>query len=236
MKAHHIAALIGCVGLSGIALTDAFVQASTGHDSIFADDAGPVAAVLGSDVWHGLTYAALTWVLIAEAARFATANRAARICRWVLVVCLAASAVSFVVIVPALLLTDSGESAFAAVFGALGTPIFFGTILSAVVLGLAVVRRNPLGVGGRVLLLILPVTAIVVALAFLAPAYAHPGWVETAVNVGIALIGVGVAAGAAVPVGGTGVAGAGIAGTGAGSSEAAGNGTGAGVSPSSSRP
>lgn len=228
MKAHHIAALIGCVGLSGIALTDAFVQATTGHDSIFADDAGPVAAVLGSDVWHGLTYAALTWVLIAEAARFASANRVARICRWVLVVCLAVSAVSFVVIVPALLLTDSGESAFAAAFGVLGTPIFFGTILGAVVLGLAVVRRNPLGVGGRVLLLILPVTAIVIALAFLAPALAHPGWVETVVNVGLALIGVGVTAGVAR------AAGAGT--SGAGTSGAAGSGADADVSPSSSRP
>ena len=193
MKAHHIAALIGCIGLSGTALTDAFVQATTDHDSIFADDAGPVGPIVASDVWHGLTYAALTWVLIAEARRFTAANRVARICRWVLVVCLAASAVSFVVIVPALLLTDSTGSAFAAVFGMLGTPIFFGTILAAVVLGLALIRPNPVGVGGRVLALILPVTAIVIALAFLAPAYAHPGWVETVVNVGIALIGVGVA-------------------------------------------
>jgi hypothetical protein len=60
------------------------------------------------------------------------------------------------------------------------------------VLGLAVIRANPVGIGGRVLAWILPVTAMVVALAFLAPAYAHPGWVETVVNVGIALIGVGV--------------------------------------------
>src|SRR6478735_12224385 len=165
MKAHHIAALIGCIGLSGIALTDAFVQATTGHDSIFADGAGPVGAIVVSDVWHGLTYAALTWVLIAEAGRFTVANRVARSCRWVLVVCLAASAVSFVVIVPALLLTDSPESTFAAVFGTLGTPIFFGTILAAVVLGLTLIRTNPVGLGGRVLVLILPVTAIVIALA-----------------------------------------------------------------------
>jgi hypothetical protein len=213
MKAHHIAALIGCVGLSGIALTDAFVQATTGHDSIFGAEDGPVGAILASDLWHGLTYAALTWVLIAEAARFVAANRLARACRWVLVVGLAASAISFVVIVPALLLTDSGDGAFAEVFGALGTPIFFGTILGAIVLGLAVIRRNPLGLGGRVLLLILPVTAIVIALAFLAPAYAHPGWMETAVNFGIALVGVGAATGAR-----------------------SGADAGAGLSPSSSRP
>jgi hypothetical protein len=216
MKAHHIAALIGCVGLSGIAVTDAFVQATTGHDSIFGAEDGPVGAILASDLWHGLTYAALTWVLIAEAARFAAANRLARACRWVLVVGLAASAVSFVVIVPALLLTDSGDGAFAEVFGALGTPIFFGTILGAIVLGLAVIS-NPLGLGGRVLLLILPVTAIVIALAFLAPAYAHPGWVETAVNFGIALVGVGAA-------------------TSAGAGARSGADAGAGLSPSSSRP
>ncbi|HOZ59947.1 MAG TPA: hypothetical protein PKY70_17340 [Nakamurella multipartita] len=213
MKAHHITALVGCVGLSGIALTDAFVHATTGHDSIFAADDGPVGAIVASDVWHGLTYAALTWVLIAEAARFAAANRVARICRWVLVVCLAASAASFVLIVPALLLTKSTDGAFGAIFGALGTPIFFGTILAAIVLGLALIRSNPVGIGGRVLVLILPVTAVIVALAFLAPAYAHPGWVETVVNFGIALVGVGV-----------------------GAATGAGSGAEAGLSPSSSRP
>jgi hypothetical protein len=80
-----------------------------------------------------------------------------------------------------------------------------------------VIRRNPLGLGGRVLLLILPVTAIVIALAFLAPAYAHPGCVETAVNFGIALVGVGAA-------------------TSAGAGARSGADAGAGLSPSSSRP
>jgi hypothetical protein len=80
MKAHHIAALIGCVGLSGIALTDAFVQATTGHDSILAADDGPVGAIVASDIWHGLTYAALTWVLITEAARFGAASPSCRPC------------------------------------------------------------------------------------------------------------------------------------------------------------
>lgn len=40
MRPHHIAALVGSAGLSGIALTDAFVQATTGHSSIFAEDSG----------------------------------------------------------------------------------------------------------------------------------------------------------------------------------------------------
>lgn len=193
MRAHHVVALIGCAGLSGIALTDAFVQATTGHNSIFADDSGRLGAIVTGDIWHGLTYAALAWVLIAEAARFAGATTVARICRPVLVVCLLASAISFTVVVPALLLTGSMDGAFAAVFGALGTPIFAGTILGAIVLGLALLRNNPVGIGGRVLAGILPVTAVVVALAFLAPAYAHPGYVETVVNVGLALVGVGAA-------------------------------------------
>lgn len=198
MKAHHVVAIIGCAGLSGIALTDAFVQATTGHQSIFADDSGRLGAVVAGDIWHGLTYAALAWVLIAEAARFAAATRMARLCRWVLVVGLIVSAVSFTVVVPILLLTGSMDGAFAAFFGALGTPVFFATILAAIVLGLALLRRNPVGIGGRVLAWILPVTAVVVALVLVAPGYAHPGYVETVVNVGLALIGVG--ARAAVPV------------------------------------
>ncbi len=194
MRVHHVVALIGCAGLSSIALTDAFVQATAGHGSIFADDSGRLGAIVASDVWHGLTYAALAWVLVAEAGVFARSGGLARACRRVLLVCLAVSAVSFVVVVPTLLLTDSMDGGFAAAFGAIGTPVFFGTILAAIVLGLAVLRDNPIGIGGRVLAWVLPVIAIVVALAFLAPAHAHPGWVETVVNVGIALIGVRAAA------------------------------------------
>lgn len=199
MKAHHVVALAGCAGLSGIALTDAYVQATTGHSSVFADDSGHTALIVAGDIWHGLTYAALAWVLVAEAGRFAAANRFARICRTVLLVGLIASAVSFVVVIPALLLTGATDGAFAAAFGLLGTPIFFATILAAIGLGLALLRNNPVGAGGRVLAWILPVTAVVIALAFLAPAYAHPGWVETVVNVGIALVGVGAAARATTP-------------------------------------
>ena len=51
MKAHHIAALIGCVGLSGIALTDAFVRATTGHDSIVAADDEVSVPVDPGSIW-----------------------------------------------------------------------------------------------------------------------------------------------------------------------------------------
>lgn len=101
-------------------------------------------------------------------------------------------AIGFTVIMPVLLATASTDSAFGTAFGALGTPLFLVSILAALVLGLALVRNNPAGLGGRVLAWILPVTGAVVALGFVAPAFAHPGYVETVVNFGLALIRVGV--------------------------------------------
>lgn len=66
---------------------------------------------------------------------------------------------------------------------------FAGMILSSLLLGIAVLRTNPLGYGGRVLGLLIVVLPITVALGFLAPQWAHPAGVETTIHFGVALIG-----------------------------------------------
>jgi hypothetical protein len=54
-------------------------------------------------------------------------------------------------------------------------------ILSSVVLGVAVLRTNPLGYGGRILGLLVVVLPTTVVLGFVAPEWAHPAYVETTI-------------------------------------------------------
>lgn len=67
-------------------------------------------------------------------------------------------------------------------------------ILSCLLLGIAVLRSNPLGYGGRVLGLLVPALAVTVLLGFVASDWAHPGYVDTVIYFGVALIGVRAAA------------------------------------------
>jgi hypothetical protein len=95
---------------------------------------------------------------------------------------------------------DSGDSQ-----GPAGQPVgiawvwlasiaFAGMILSSLVLGVAVLRTNPLGYGGRILGLLVVVLPTTVVLGFVAPEWAHPAYVETTIHLGVALLGATAAA------------------------------------------
>lgn len=191
MHTRHIVALVSSLALAAIALTDAATAAVTGHSSVFADDSGVVPAILVAAIVHGTAYAAVWWVLWKEGPRFAHANRFARVLRGILLVCLAVLAVGFALLQPVMLLIGvDPDSGFAMTWGLIGTVAFAGVLLGSALLGLALLRRNPLGIGGRVLLGVLPAIAVVVLLGIVAPAFAHPGLVELVAGVGLSLLGV----------------------------------------------
>lgn len=195
MHTRHIVALVTSLALAAIAVTDAATVALTGHSSVFADDSGVVPAMLVSWIVHGIAYAALCWVLWQEGTRFGHANRFARVLRGILLVCLAVLAVGFALVQPVMQLVGVDlDSGFAMTWGLVGTIAFAGVLLGSALLGLALIRRNPLGVGGRVLLGVLPAIAVVVVLGIVAPASAHPGIIELVVGVGLSLLGVHVTA------------------------------------------
>lgn len=201
MRIHHIVALGANLGVAAIALTDAITVIATGSYSVFADDSGVPAAIVASALVHALAYASIFVVLVRERERFRAANRFARVLRGILLPCYAVlvAGVLLGTVVPA----DSG---FGVVSGAVATIAFLLVMLVPAALGFALLRRNPLGIGARVLLATLPVAALVVALGFLAPAWAHPGWVEVVTGIGMSLLGVGATAVAPAPVVGDGVA------------------------------
>lgn len=198
MRIHHVLALAGCVGLSTIALNDAVTHGLTGQYTVFNDESGRTVPLLLSDLVHGLTYAALCLVLVREAGRFADTNRVARVARVarrVLLVSLALLALGFVVASPVMLLwTGEPTGVGAVVWGVIGTGALLAMVLAGIVLGLALARRNPLGLGGRVLLALLPVIVATIGLGLVAPDWAHPGYTEMVINVGVALLGVRAAA------------------------------------------
>jgi hypothetical protein len=189
LSLHHRLALVGATATSAIALTDAFTHGLTGSSSAFADDSGAEGLILVGDLVHGLTYVAFCFVLVREAGRVDAAGRVAAVLRRVLLVSLAFLAVGFLVGAP--LRGRIEGSAFEEAGGAVATFAFIGMILSALALGPALLRRADLRVGALVLTALLPVLGLTVLLAVLAPAFAHPAYLETTLHFGIALLGVG---------------------------------------------
>ena len=205
LASHHRWALVGAVATSAIALTDAVTHGVTGGRSPFSEESDLQALVAVGNLVHGLAYAALAVVLVREADRFRSTNVVARAARWVVLVSLAVLTAGFVLVAPVIALRDAYDSPVYTALGAVVAPAFIGMILGSLVLGLAVLRNRSLGIGGRVLALMLPVLAGTMLLAWLAPAWAHPAYLETMLQLGLALVGVDAVAaqpgsGAATPL------------------------------------
>lgn len=191
LRRHHRVAVVAAAATSAIALNDAITHGLTGSYSAVADDSGNTLMIVLGSVVHGVTYAALAWVLHREAARFAEANKAARPFRWVLLVTLPFFAFGFVVAQPMLTLTGTTSGALATVWGGVATGMFIAMLAGALGLGLALVRNRSLGYGARILSAMLPVAALTVLVGWLAPDWAHPAYAETVLHFGLALLGVG---------------------------------------------
>ena len=194
MQPHHKLALLGAAGTSAMALSDAVIHGLTGHYSVFADTSGNAPAQALGDLVHGLTYLALSLVLVREAGRFAAVNRVARGCRWVVLVSLATLAAGFVLVAPVLAFTGIGAGTPDAIWGGIAGVAFIGLILGSLVLGLALLPSRALGVGARVLALMLPVAGLTALIAWLASGWAHPAYLETTLHFGLATLGLGAAA------------------------------------------
>ncbi|HET7352411.1 MAG TPA: hypothetical protein VFJ28_15870 [Marmoricola sp.] len=190
LSRHHRIALVGACATSAIALGDAVVHGLTGDNSVFSDDSGRSALIALGGIVHGLTYVALAAVLVAERVRFVGTNLVARGARWVLMGGLAVLAIGFLLVVPVLAFAGQPEGAVGAAWAGTATVGFLAMILGSLTLGLALLRTSALGVGARVLAMMLPVAGLTALVAYAAPSWAHPAYVETTLHFGIALLGV----------------------------------------------
>ena len=194
LKLHHVFALVAGTMVSVVALTDAVIYALTGYRA-FSEGSQHPGLHLAANLVHALAYLALLIVVVRERRRFMAANRFARVLRYVLTASLGWFVLATVVLDPIFWLGGiSMDSSVGVLGGSVGSVAFLGMILSSLLLGLAVLRNNPLGIGGRILAAMVPVLGITVLLGFVASSWVHPAYLEVIINCGIALIGVGAAA------------------------------------------
>ena len=191
LSRHHRWALTGAVLTSAIALTDAVTHGLTGGFSPFSEESDLTLLVVAGTLVHGLAYVAFAVVLLTEAGRFSATNRVARSSRWVVLASLAVLAAGFLTVSPVATVLDAYDGTAYAVFGIVAGLGFAGLLLGSMVMGLALLRTDALGLGARVLALLLPALGVTLLLAWLSPLWAHPAYVETLAYVGLALLGVG---------------------------------------------
>ncbi len=194
VQPHHKLALLGAAVTSAMALSDAVTHGLTGHYSVFADTSGNAPVQALGNLVHGLTYLALSFVLVREAGRFAAVNRVARGCRWVVLVSLATLTSGFVLVAPVLAFTGTDAGTPYAIWSGIAGIAFIGMILGSLVLGLALLPSRALGVGAHLLVLMLPVAGLTALIAWLASGWAHPAYLETTLHFGLATLGLGAAA------------------------------------------
>lgn len=194
LRPWHWAALIPNLGLAAIALNDAVTRALTGQDSMAASTSGNAVVIAIAAIIHGLAYLGIVMVLWREADAFRTANRFAQVLRRVLMV-------TFGFMGLAMLLVETwrpqgvdGSEGLAAAWGLVGSAAFMVMLLGSCLLGFALLRNNPLGIGGRILLGILPAFGLVVLLGAIGSPWEHPGYIEFVQGVGMSLLGAGATA------------------------------------------
>lgn len=171
-------AFAGAVGISFIALFDAATHGITGAYSVFAADSPGWQPVVG-DLVHGLGYAAFTTVLLLRATDI---DRGRRVVRWLRLLTAASAgvlALGFLVVL--------FQPAWAGV-GSVGTIAFLTVHLFAASLGVALLATGRRTAAAWSLTGILAAIALIVVLAFTASDWAHPGYAETALHFGLALL------------------------------------------------
>jgi len=186
---HHRLALVGATATSAIALSDSMTHGITGEYSMFADDSGVPWATGLSYAVHGLTYVAFVYVLVAERARLDAVNRAARVARRVLLAAFGTLATIFLIISP-IREVVRGWGAIP-VFETVAGLSFLAMFLGGIALGLALWRCHDFRLESRLLVGIVGALGLVLLLAWIAPGFAHPAYLETMLHFGIATTGAG---------------------------------------------
>ncbi|GAA4981294.1 hypothetical protein [Kineococcus glutinatus] len=174
------AALTAAVCTSAIAVGDAVVLGTTGDNLI--DDASARWWASTVDAVHAAAYGLLAAALVRAGGAVDAGSRFRRALRWLLTAALAVLAVAFaasaVVGTPPAVFEVPAGAAFALLF------------LVGAVLGLALLRVPGAAAAGALMAAPLLLLPLAVAIGAIAPRWAHPGYAEAAVYVGLALLAV----------------------------------------------
>ena len=191
MQKHHWPAVVLAGTAIVLLVVDRVIAVATGEPTFVTDDSrGSTLSTLAMGVLIGVTFLALGWVVRRESARFVPARRPARLARPVLTSGLFLLGIGFLLVTPLQSLLGDEESPAVQVSGLVALLALTAVSLSCLVVGLAVIGHNPLGIGGTVLSALGPVMVATGLLAVIAPELASPVYCTMIVFGGTALIGV----------------------------------------------
>lgn len=190
MKTHHrIASYFSAIMAAAIAI-DTVVIIATGDRTVVTDDANAsTAASVAMSLAIACAFAAGAFVLHRERQLFAGARKSLRVFRRIALVSLVGLAVGMGVLNPIQQIADIESGPFYDVSGMVAGLTLLGVLVSGLALGLLSLRRNELGLGGRILSLLIPVIVATVALAALAPDVASPVFMTLTLMLGFGTIG-----------------------------------------------
>lgn len=186
MTVSYKVAITAATIFSAVSLYDAVHHGVTGRGSVFSDEYGMTWATTAGSIVSALSFIALAVILVIERERIDSESRLRRWVRRLLAVDLALLAAVFGIGIP--LMGALGRGYDAAVGGVAGVA-FSAMFLLAVGLGLSLLRMRELRPSAVLLLAVVPALGMTIILGAIGSDYAHPAYAETAVYLGIALLG-----------------------------------------------
>ncbi|TFV67969.1 hypothetical protein E4P40_23890 [Blastococcus sp. CT_GayMR20] len=184
MKQLERSALGAAVVLSVVSIGDAVLRATTDVVPPWDDESTTTWALVTTNLLMMVTFGLLAAVLVRNARLIDAGSGVVRWIRRVFAADLAVLATGY------LLVSVAGSEAFGAVAGIAFLVMF---VLGAV-LGGALLRRPDVRVPAALMVAPVPIIGLTFALEALAPGWGHPGYAETALYLGIALLGLTTAA------------------------------------------
>ncbi len=172
--------------VSAIALQDALTQGFTGHASALSDEPGqtvPWLANLGSAV-HILAYVAFIAVMLRFGTVIDAGRRVRTALRWPLIVAYGVIAV----VLTAMEVTNTVGGPL----GMVANVVFLVMLLGPPALGVTMLLQGERTPSAYLMTASVPALGLTIVLGLVAPDWAHPAYMETVVNFGLALLGVGV--------------------------------------------
>jgi peptidoglycan/LPS O-acetylase OafA/YrhL len=180
-------ALGAAVVLSLVSIGDAVLRATSDVVPPWDDEFGTTWVVVATNLAMAATFALLAAVLVRNAQRIDEGSGVVRWVRRLLAVDLAVLAGGYLVV--SMIDTEAA--------GAVAGITFLAMFVLGAVLGGTLLRRPEVRVPAVLMVSVVPVIALSFAAEALAPGWGHPGYAETALYMGIALLGL-TAAGRAV--------------------------------------
>lgn len=192
LQPHHRLALAFALPLLVALAADSVHRGVTGDPTFVTDDAvGPPALAALVNLMLAGALGAIYLSLRAVATSFVPVGKVARVARKVLLISTPTLTVGFLLSGAVLIPLGVNSGAVYDAVGIVATVFLLTSFVAGVLIGLTQLRQNLLGLGGRLLALIIPAALMTGLLAVAAPVLASPVFVFGTLMFGLATVGAG---------------------------------------------